>query len=253
MAIITLTTDFGLKDHYVASIKGAILKQLPDVNIVDVSHIVKQFNVQETAFVLKNAYANFPKGTVHIIGVKAELKQKSPHIIALADGHYFIGADNGIFSLMFPYGVEKIVVLPEDKSVFPTRDVFVKAACSIIRQGSIDELGTATTELFKLFSFAATSVNDLIKGSVEYIDVYGNAITNITEELFKQVGKGRNYTVEMRTVELKEISKSYSDVKDGKALALFNSSGLLEIAMNDGNAAGLMSLKINDPINIHFY
>lgn len=97
MAIITLTTDLGLKDHYVAAIKGSILSRIPEITIVDISHQIPTYNIQDAAFIIKNAYPNFPKGSIHIIGIKAEQTNQSSHIIIFSDGHYFIGADNGIF------------------------------------------------------------------------------------------------------------------------------------------------------------
>src|ERR1051326_4797986 len=125
MAIITLTTDLGLKDHYVSAVKGAILSQLPDVNIVDISHLVPTFDIVQAAYILKNAYPNFPPGTVHIIGVNAEASVKTPHIALSVSGHFFIGADNGIFSFLFDRVPDKIVELnikqDTDNLTFPIK------------------------------------------------------------------------------------------------------------------------------------
>jgi S-adenosylmethionine hydrolase len=101
MPIITLTTDLGLKDHYVASVKGAILSQIPDVSIVDITHSIEAFNISQTAYVIRNCYKNFPAGSIHILGVDSELSLKNSHLAVFAGGHYFIGTDNGTFSLLF--------------------------------------------------------------------------------------------------------------------------------------------------------
>src|SRR5512133_2364165 len=100
MAIITLTSDWGLRDHYTGSVKGAILRQLPDAVIVDISHSIQPHNLNQAAFIVRNSYRNFPEGTIHIIGVIEEASIESPHTLVVHDGHYFIGADNGIFSMI---------------------------------------------------------------------------------------------------------------------------------------------------------
>ena len=101
MPIITLTSDWGYKDHYIGAVKGAILHRMPDATIVDISHSIPPFNVEHAAFVLKNCYHNYPEGTVHIIGVNTEESDKNPHTAIFIDGHYFIGADNGVFSAAY--------------------------------------------------------------------------------------------------------------------------------------------------------
>ena len=123
MAIITLTTDLGLKDHYVGSVKGSILSRFPEASIIDISHQIPTYNIQDAAYIIKNAYPNFPKGSIHIIGIKAEQTSQSSHVIVFSDGHYFISADNGIFSFL-DSPIEKIIELPVSISTFPTRDVF---------------------------------------------------------------------------------------------------------------------------------
>ena len=100
MAIITLTTDFGTKDHFVAALKGTILKELPTATLVDISHDISPFNIQECAYVLKNSYQAFPKSTIHIVGLDSERSPENEHIIVFADGHYFISANNGVISLI---------------------------------------------------------------------------------------------------------------------------------------------------------
>lgn len=252
MAIITLTTDFGLKDHYASAVKGAILKQLPNVTIIDISHKIGKYNLPETAFILKNAYPNFPKGSIHIIGVRSEQSSQSPQVIVFSDGHYFIGADNGIFSLLLDSPIDKIIALPPNDSVFPTLDIFVDAACHIAQGKPFENLGTPTQSLFELLPFRATSMDDLIRGTVIYIDTYGNVIINITKTLFTKIANGRSFTIELKSHEIKTISKFYNDVPNGEVLALFNSTGYLEIAVNLGKADSLLHFKINDNIPIHF-
>jgi S-adenosylmethionine hydrolase len=256
MAIITLTTDLGLKDYYVSAVKGAILSQLPDVSIVDITHQVPSFNIQEAAYVLKNSYPNFPEGTVHIIGVNVEATIQTPHIGLEVSGHYFIGADNGIFSLMFDKIPDKIVELnisyDNPGPTFPTRDIFAKAACHLARGGKLDLIGTAKEGVNERIMFRPVTVGDNIKGGIIYIDSYSNVVTNITQNLVKDTGKGKPFVVRFGSHEIVKVSKTYSDVPDGEILAMFNSAGHLEIAMNRGKASQLLNLHMGDTITLAF-
>ena len=197
MPIITLTTDLGITDHYVGSVKASILRQLADAKIVDITHQVPPFNIRHAAFVLRNCYREFPQGTIHIVGVDAESKLNAPHIAIYANNHYFIGAENGIFSLILDVKPDKIVELnitqDSDNLTFPTKDVFVNAACHIARGGTLEVIGTSkSTFSVERSGFKATFDNNFIRGSIIHVDSYGNAITNIKEDLFKQVVKEEN-------------------------------------------------------------
>ncbi len=250
MAIITLTTDFGLKDHYVSSVKGAILSRLPGAVIVDISNVIEEYHLPDTAFILKNAFVNFPKGTIHIIGVKANQTKETPHLVVFAEGHYFIGADNGIFSLLFGTAIDKIISLPESISVFPTRDVFASAACQIATGIPIEELGNTKESVSQMLAFNAAQMGDSIRGLVTYVDVYGNSITNISKALFYQAVNNKGFVIEMRHHKIQKISNNYSDVPHGEILALFNTGGFLEIAINQGKADNLLALKVNSTVVI---
>ncbi len=259
MAIITLTTDLGLVDSYIASVKGAILKEVPETTIVDITHEIPSFDLQKSAFVLKNCYQDFPEGTIHIIGVNSESDVDTPHIAILANGHYFIGADNGVFSLIFDNPPEKIVELTlsqdTDRITFPTKDVFVKAACHIARGGTLEVIGAVKQELEIKTMFRAVSENNIIRGIATYIDHYGNVITNITESLFKEFGKGRPFKILFRSAEyeIDVISPAYNSVIDGERVALFSSTGYIEIAINKANASKLFGINQGDIIRIEFY
>ncbi|MGQ0827202.1 MAG: SAM hydrolase/SAM-dependent halogenase family protein [Bacteroidota bacterium] len=252
MAIITLTTDLGLKDYYVSAIKGAIISRLPDVTLLDVSHQIPTYNIQDAAFVLKNSYPVFPEGSIHIIGVKAEYSPQSPHVIVFANGHYFIAADNGIFSLLLDKNPEKIIELDTNASTFPTRDIFAVIACRIAKGELIEQMGKPKTALLERMPFRATSMADMIRGTVVYIDSYGNVMTNISRGLFNEIGKNREFIIEFARYEISKMSKAYNDVPEGEILALFNATGHLEIAMNNDKANSMLNLKLNDTITIRF-
>jgi S-adenosylmethionine hydrolase len=255
MAIITLTTELGLKDFYVSAVKGAILSNLPDVTIIDISHQIPTFNIDAAAFILKNSYPDFPKGSIHIIGVKTEFSENTPHVIVFANHHYFIGADNGIFSLLFENPPQKVYQINNDgvkKFSFATRDVFAKAACHIAKGGYMEDIAVPKNSLNERMPFRAASMEDMIRGSVVYIDSYGNVMTNINKTLFDQIGKGREFIIEFARYEINRLSTTYTDVPEGEALVLFNSTNNLEIAMNTGKADALIGLKLNDSITIRF-
>jgi S-adenosyl-L-methionine hydrolase (adenosine-forming) len=255
MAIITLTTDFGLKDHYVSAIKGAILSRLPTVTIIDISHKIEKYNLLDASFILKESYPNFPKGTIHLIGINTELSGSGGYVAVKQNDHFFIGTDNGIFSLLFeetPQNIREITVESGERLSFPARDIFAKTACRLAEGEDFNSLGNPKESLLQRIPFRATSMGDNIRGSFVYIDSYGNVTTNIDKRLFDQVGKGRPFIIELARHSIERISKEYSDVPEGEVLAMFNSSDSLEIAMRNGKAGSLLNLKINDSITIRF-
>ena len=275
MAIITLTTDFGLKDHFVGALKGSIYTELSDAKIVDISHAISPFNIHECAYILKNSYKNFPKGTVHIVGVDAEPTPENLHIAVLIDGHYFIAANNGVIGLITSeITAEKVVKIdipnPEQGS-FPVLDVFVKVACHIARGGTLEVVGKAFAELKELVEDApsVTDSGNRIVGSVAYIDNYGNVVTNIHKNFFDAYRKGRDFELNARTATLKTIHHRYSDIINftiekgkragaGSLLALFNSANFIELAiyksdrLTVGSASNLLGLEYRDTITINF-
>lgn len=259
MSIITLTTDLGLKDHYVGVVKGSILRQCPEATIIDISHLIPPYDIMEAAFTLKNAYGSFPEGSIHIIGVNPEIEVDSDHLLVLYKGHFFIGADNGVFSLILEEPAEEIYELnispTEEDLTFPTKDVFAKAACHLVKGGTAAMIGKPVDDFKRRMPFQAVSQENVIKGMVIHIDHYGNLISNIGETLFKAFGSGREFTIEFRggDYDIKKIEKSYSEVPEGEKLAIFGSSGLLEISINKGNAAQLLGLKKSDTIRIVFH
>ena len=260
MPIITLTTDLGTVDHYVSAVKATILRQLDNANIVDISHDIPSFNIIHAAFVLKNVYQEFPAGSIHIIGVNAETNEDNSHLAVYANGHYFVGTDNGIFSLLLDLKPDKIVEITttrdSDNENFPVKDVFAKAACHIARGGTLEIIGTEIKQFSKEFAkLEALHDKNSIRGSIIHIDHYGNAITNISQRLFKDVAKGRAYTINLGSKEhysLNTIKRKYNEVQAGDAVALFISTDLLTISINNGSASSLMGLYINDTVRIEF-
>ena len=275
MAIITLTTDFGEKDHFVGAAKGAIYSELPEAKIVDISHSVSPFNVPEAAYIIQNAYGSFPKGTIHVIGIDSELNPENKHIAVKLDDHYFICANNGIMSMIcaeiVPEKIVEINIHDKIATSFPVLDVFVKVACHIARGGSLDVIGK-TIDTIKPIKDLAPFVNDeqtQIIGSVIYIDNYGNVVTNIKRKFFESIQKTRAFEISARNYKFKEVFNKYSDAinfnipedkryDEGRGLVVFNSSDYLEIAVyksdnaSVGSASSLMGLKIRDTVTVNF-
>tara|TARA_B100001029_G_C14990773_1_gene411896 strand:- start:57 stop:887 length:831 start_codon:yes stop_codon:yes gene_type:complete len=275
MNFITLTTDFGFKDFSVAITKANIYSNISNAIIVDISHEISPFNNTQAAYILKNSYKSFPKGTIHIIGIESELTPENSHLAMYFDEHYFIGANNGIFSLitedLIPDKIVEINIHQNIISNFPVLDVFVKVAKHLFSKGSLDVIGKEIKKIKQLTEIkpVINQKKDQILGSVIYIDNYGNVITNITKKIFNEIGKSRSFTIEARRVKFKEIFSSYSQAidfsikkekreEDGKKLALFNSAGHLELAIYKsnpetvGSASSLFGLNYRDPITIFF-
>jgi len=258
LAIITLTSDLGLNDFYLSTVKGAIITQCPDARIVDISHEITKHDVFQASFIIKNAYKSFPKDTIHILGLNPETTSETSYLAIYADGHYFVGPDNGIFSLIFDVTPDLIVELnisqDTDYFTFPTKDLFVKAACHIARGGTLEVIGKVKADFMDKIVLQPVLDGSVLRGNVIYIDSYRNAFTNITEKIFADAAKGRNFKLYIRQSNyvIEEIRKSYGEVTDGEMLALFSSTGYLEIAINKGNADELLGLQLNDMVRIEF-
>lgn len=274
MSIITLTSDYGLKDHFVGALKGKILSEYSEAKIIDISHEIDPFNTVEASYIISASYASFPKGTVHLIGVDMEHNKENQHIVMQWNDHYFIASDNGILSMLSQKIVpQKIVAinihdrLPSDAADL---DVFVTVACHLAKGGLMNVIGKEintikqVTDLKAVLSADGNSIN----GHVIYIDHFGNVVTNISKKYFIEVAKGRPYEIVMKTKNIKTILPNYSAIAssdkypiksyEGEKLAIFNEAGFLEIAIfrsnpsKVGSANSLLGLNYRDVINIVF-
>lgn len=281
MSIITLTTDYGLKDHFVGALKGKIISEYLDAKIVDISHNIDPFNTVEASYIIGAAYLSFPKGTVHLIGVDAELNKENQHIVMQWNDHFFICADNGILSILIQKSLPQKLVAINIHDRLPVEatdlDVFVTVACHIAKGGLMNVIGkeiTAIKSIKELQPIIDLDKNS-IKGCVIYIDHFGNVVTNITRKLFTEIGKGRPYEVLLNSAAkqnqkgtIKSIWPKYSDIAssskypiknyEGGKLAIFNEAGYLEIAifrsnpMTVGSASSLLGIGYRDIITVLF-
>ena len=275
MSFITLTSDFGTKDHFVGAVKGAILTQLSDPKIVDISHEISPFNIAEAAYILKNSYKSFPKGTIHIVGVDSELSDENKHIALEIDNHFFVCPDNGLISMIAseiqPTKMVEINIHDRIESSFPVLDVFVNVACFIARGGNLTVIGKEIKEI-KINTEIKPKINQLqnqIIGGVLYVDNFGNLITNINRKMFQEIGKNRKFTVSASIHKFTKIFNKYNEITgkygtnstifDGEKLALFNSADYLELAIfrsnlkTVGGASTLLGLEYRDRVTIDFF
>lgn len=273
MSIITLTTDYGLKDHFVGALKGKILSEFREAAIIDISHNIDAFNITETSYIIGAAYSSFPKGTVHLIGVDIEINTETPQHVAMQwNDQYFICADNGILSMLIQKIVPQKMVainihdrLPGDATEM---DVFIKVACHLAKGGLLNVIGKEIKAIKEVTELQPVALENQIKGYVIYIDHLGNAVTNISKKLFLEAGRNRPYEIVFKNKTIKTILPKYSDIgisgkfplKDfeGQKLALFNEAGVLEIAIFRGNpetvgsAHSLLGLSYRDVVTVEF-
>ena len=274
MSIITLTTDYGLKDHFVGGLKGKILSEYSEASIIDISHDIDPFNTVEASYIIGASYASFPKGTVHLIGVDMESNKENLHIVMQWNDHYFIAADNGILSILsqkiVPQKMVAINIHDRLHNEATDLDVFVKVACHIAKGGLMNVIGKEINSIKQVTDLQAAIAVDgnSLKGHVIYIDHFGNVVTNITKKYFIEVAKGRPYEIVLKTKNIKTILPNYSAIAssdkypikyyEGEKLAIFNEAGFLEIAIfrsnpsKVGSANSLLGLNYRDIITIKF-
>lgn len=241
MGILTLISDYGLTDHYVAVVKGAILSQVPSTTIVDISHNVVRYNVREAGYLLRSSFAVFPKGTVHLIGVNEIASDATPHRIVKYSGQFFIGADNGIFTELFDDAPEEVwdLTMPSKSTSlsFPMLNRFVPAACFILQGGDLNEIATRIDTFNEGERLRPIVDVDGIRGSIIHVDSYGNLITNVDRKLFEEVFGGKPFLIELRSKKklVNKISEKFIEVISGEQLALFNNEDLLMIVVSFGS------------------
>lgn len=252
MPLVTFTSDLGLSDYYVAVVKGTLFSQNPDLTIIDISHNVKSYDIVQGAYILKNAYKSFPKGSIHLVSINDHYKKDRCFLAARFDDHYFIGPDNGIFSLIFDKSPDVVYELEGEPGVL-AQDIFARAIKHIKSNLPFNEIGILVDEIDERITFQPITSSQLVKGTIVHIDNYENVIVNISKDLFEETGKKRKYNIYFKRFEpITKISTSYADVEVGETLCLFNSAGLLEIAINKGKAASMLGLELEDGVHIEF-
>jgi len=256
--IITLLTDFGTKDYYVASMKGVILGINPRCKVVDISHHIHPQDIMAGAFVLAHAFSYFPEGTIHLAVVDPGVGGARAPILIVTDHFFFVGPDNGLFSLVLRKEkiretyvlTEKRFFLPEISQTFHGRDIFAPVAGHLTLGISPKAFGRRIDSL-KTLNFPEPIVRGMnLIGEVIHIDSFGNLITNIGREGFSQFIQGRPFLIKAGKGIIKGLKDGYWEGKKNEPIALFGSGGCLEIAVREGSAEKMLKMKKGDSIRI---
>ncbi len=276
MPVITLTTDLGYRDPFLGRIKAKIYEHTKGrIPVFDLSHEVSPFNLHEAAYIIGACYKDFPKESVHLIGVDAQSSPEQPHVVMHFDHHYFVGADNGVFSLLIgdqPFDKMIRVDVPQlVETTFPEREILVPVATHLVGGGSMDLLGTPMEYPREMVGVRPQIAQEggVIRGHVIYIDRLGNVVTNIRRDDFEARRGGRNYEIRIRNHTIPRVHDHYharvnfeldpGDRKgSGHLVALFNSNDLLEVCLyrsdqnTVGGASGLLGMEYRDQVTIEF-
>jgi S-adenosylmethionine hydrolase len=255
--IITLTTDCGLRDYYVAALKGSLLRRLPpgSHHLVDITHEVRAYDLMGAAYQLGNVWRSFPEETLHVVSVFGYYQQKPKFVLARYDGHWFLSPDNGFFSLLFRTSPQGVYLLesPEGDETDSHQAFYAHVAAALANGAAPESLGRPAGELEQRLSLQPVIGPDWIRGVIVHVDGYENAITNIPRELFERVRRKRDFSITFKFHEpIRTIGRDYSDVPIGETICRFNAAGQLEIAVCLGKAATLHGLQPEDGVQIVF-
>ena len=248
MALLTLTSDFGQKDYLVGAVKGQLAQINPTFNIMDISHDLSPFNYPQAAYVCRNAIRQFPPFTYHLILVNLFEKKPEQLLLAFHNDQYLLCADNGLLTMILEGRPEMVIGLPMDKmanknTLYCIR-VMGQAIQQLIEGSGLLSIGVPDVSFTEKNHLRPVFGDNWIEGQIIFIDHFENVIVNITREEFEERRKGRSFRIVFKRDEMiDKISETYADVGEGEKLALFNSAGYLEIAIQKGNAAGLFGLQ----------
>lgn len=259
--LLTLTTDFGSRDAYVAAMKGVILSIHPAARLIDITHEVTPQDVMEAAFVLRQAVPFFPAGTVHLVVVDPGVGTRRRPLALRHGGHCFVGPDNGLFALLLDVAApDELVVLdrpafwraPEACDTFHGRDIFAPVAAHLAAGRALAEVGTPAEALQPLHWALPIDDAQGIRGWIVHVDHFGNCVTNIPRPQFEHRRNGRPLKCFAGNAILTQVHPTYGAAETGEPLLLFGSSGFLEIAVNTGNASNLLDIRKGTPVNVVF-
>ena len=253
MAIVTLLTDSGESDHYVAAIKAKILVTNPGIKIVDISHAIRPCDIAHAAFVLRSVFREFPKGTVHLAGVHATGQRDDTPIALQLEDHFFVGSDNGLFGLVSEKPHQTLVQIHSTiETTFPEKDVFAVAAAKLASGVAITDLGKPRTSFKKMIDRQVKATKRQIAGQVIHVDNFGNLITNIPKEAFDVLSNGKVFTIQFGGEKFRKIHTQYNLAEEGECFVIFNNLALLEIGIYKGNASELLGLTYDSTVSIIF-
>jgi S-adenosyl-L-methionine hydrolase (adenosine-forming) len=253
MSLITLTTDLGYRDPYLAIVKAKLISSGVPLNIIDLSCGLRHNNISDAAFILKNSLKYFPPSTIHLVAIKFVVERSSlngasnvdnsRYLITRYRDQYIITPDNGLFSLIDPEFKEPVYQLyyeGSDKHHFFLKDIFTDAALHLLQGKKLEEIASPVNDYYKAFQFDSYVNGNILRGKGIYVDDFGNIITNITRKKFESVIGNRKFTITLPGERFTKIYNTYDDVKYGSTLVLFNSFDYLEVASNGKSAYNLL-------------
>ena len=256
--IVTLITDFGEEDEYAGVMKGVMLTIDPSCRIIDVTHRISSQDISEAAFILSNSYRYFPQGTIHVVVVDPGVGSSRRPIVVAADGHLFVGPDNGVFTSPLQkegdrYACEitnRKFFLSRIGATFHGRDIFSPVAAHLSLGVDPRDLGREVTDPVILHEMSPEITRKGIKGKVIHIDHFGNLITNIPHDVFASLTRGKKFTIRIGYLLVKRLSATYSDGEEGELLALFGSSDRLEFSVKNGNAGDRLKMGKGEEVEV---
>jgi len=261
-SVITLITDFGLQDGYVGVMKGVITKINPSVKIIDISNNIESQDIFQAAYVLYSSYAYFPKRTIHVVVVDPGVGSKRRVLCLKTKDYLFIAPDNGVLSFIAAREespsireiTNKKLFLSEISDTFHGRDIFAPTAAHLSKGFSYKDLGKRVSKINEIdLPKPIRSPGGVLKGEIIYVDGFGNLITNINRDMVDRLReKSEDLAIVVGRRKLNKISNSYADVGVGDVVAIFGSSGYLEISVNHGSARDVLNLKKGDKLGLGY-
>lgn len=248
MPLVTLTSDIGNQDYLVGAVKAHLLKINPAFQLVDVSHNIPPFNYPQAVYVCRSSFQHFPDYSYHIILVNLFERKPEQLLLVFHNNQYLFCADNGLLPMILHGEPEMVIGIPLDKHANKNTLYCVQVMGKVINRlamgDPITEIGNADSAFIEKNPLKPLRGDNWIEGQIIFIDNFENVIINISREEFEEQRRGRSFKIVFKRDEvIDRISESYADVNEGEKLALFNSAGYLELAINKGNAAGLFGLK----------
>ena len=259
MGLITFLSDFGYCDHYVAAVRARILQLASTIPVFDISHAIEPFNIAHAGYVLGSVYADFPAGTVHLVGVsdlgRGHGAAPAWHAARFKD-QYFVSADNGLLALLCDGRPDELVALPapppDGALASPTRDVLAPAAVRLTQGEPLTALGPPAPELHQLLNRQLRLQDHRITGHVVHVDHYGNLITNISRTAVEVMGRGRPPAIHFARETVRELHPHFAAAEPGEAACAFNSRDCLCIGIGQGHAAELLGLYYDAQVDVRF-
>lgn len=254
MKIVTLISDWKLRDPYIAMFKGELISAIPDIHIFDITHSIDLYNIQQTAFILKNSYLSFPKDTLHIVLTGLSFSDVTPLVLVSHNGHFFLSEDNGLFSLMFSEESGWTAYRMDEKDEKTSITEKMNRIANWHFNGELSEHSIECDNLKTLISSRINLTGNKLTGKIIYIDSACNAISNIPVSFFHEICNNRKFKViagERRNL-ITSVYHDYYQDSDGGVYLVPNRLGFIEISIYHGNIAALADLHVGDAIDIIF-